>query len=139
MRVNLFAPFYITRAAVPLLPPGSSLLYTVSPLAVTPLENALDYQSSKAALRTFLAGVALQVGPFGIRVNGVAPGLTYTPFPVANGDTMEEIERFVGSLPLGRMTQPVEISPLFVALADPVFSYTSGSVFGAHGARSCVW
>lgn len=137
--MNLYASFFITRAAVPLLLPGSSLLYTVSPLATTPLENALDYQASKAALRTLIQGVAMQVGSLGIRVNGVAPGLTYTPFPVANGDTVEDVVEFGRPLPLGRLTQPVELSPLYVSLADEALSYTSGSIFGGHGARSGVW
>lgn len=86
-----------------------------------------------------MSSVAMQLAPFGIRSNAVAPGAIYTSFLLANGASAQNVTELGGMLPFGRIGQPVEVSPLFVALADEAFSYTSGSVFGVHGAERGIW
>ena len=102
---------------------------------LAPTLNALAYSASKAALTSFMSSVAGQLAPFGIRANAVAPGAVYTSFPFVNSASAQNLTDLGATLPFGRIAQPVEVSPLFVALADPALSYTSGSVFGAHGAE----
>ena len=104
-----------------------------------PTMNALPYAASKAALRHLMSGIAMQLAPFGIRSNAVAPGAIYTGFLHDNGASVENLTSLAGSFPFGRIGQPVEVSPLFVALATDDLSFTSGSVFGAHGAEAGVW
>jgi NAD(P)-dependent dehydrogenase (short-subunit alcohol dehydrogenase family) len=80
-----------------------------------------------------IRSLALQLAPKGIRVNGVAPRGTYTPFLSAQGATTEDFAQIAEMLPLRRIAQPVEISPMWVHLADPYSTYVSGEVFAAAG------
>src|SRR5688572_16508067 len=114
-------------------------VYMSSGQGTVPTPNALPYAASKAALRSLMSSVAMQLAPYGIRSNAVAPGAIYTSFPFANGASALNMTQLGATLPFGRIGQPVEVSPLFVALADEAFSYTSGSVFGVHGAERGVW
>ncbi|KAI1085327.1 oxidoreductase [Whalleya microplaca] len=132
-RTNVFAPFFLTRAAVPLLPRGGSIIFTASGIVSNPEAGAVDYGSSKAAVTHMLRSLAIQLVPQGIRVNGVAPELTYTPFLATCGFTTENITTFAAARPYGRLVQPAELAPLYVSLADPLGTYTSGSIYSGTG------
>ena len=133
MRTNVYAPFFVTRAAAPLMPPGSSIIFTASGVAERPAADMVDYAASKAALVSFTKSLAQQLFSYGIRVNAVAPGLTYTPFLSTSGETTESISGVAAVVPAQRIEQPVELAPLYVALAEGVNSYASGSVYSANG------
>lgn len=92
------------------------------------------YCASKGALRNFVNGAASELIKKGIRVNGVAPGYTYTPLLVYGNFREDEVDGLVSKLqPEGRIQQPAELAPLYVTLADNQASYVCGSVFGSHG------
>ena len=132
-KTNVYAPFFITRAAVPIMPPGSAIVFTASGVAARPPPGLLDYAATKAVLVSFTKSLALQLFSYGIRVNAVAPGLTVTNFLSSQGDNTESIRMVGAETPAGRMEQPVELAPLFVVLAESSSSYTSGSVYAAGG------
>jgi NAD(P)-dependent dehydrogenase (short-subunit alcohol dehydrogenase family) len=102
-------------------------------MADNPQAAVLDYGASKAALTHLTTGIARQLIPQGIRVNAVQPALTYTPLLATMGFT-NEILAEVGRRSLyGRLEQPAELAPLYVSLADPSGTYTSGNVYTAGG------
>ncbi|PTB53675.1 hypothetical protein M431DRAFT_495644 [Trichoderma harzianum CBS 226.95] len=125
--------FEQTLAAAPLLPPGSSLIFTASDVAVGGNARLVDYAATKAMLVSFTRSLALQLWPFGIRVNAVAPGGTLTNFLTTQGETTESINGAVSLTPGGRLAQPVEVAPTYVDLAEGINSFASGSVYGANG------
>lgn len=131
LRTNLYAPFFINRAAVPFLPPGSSILFTTSGTAINPLPYGWEYSGSKAAVNAMAVGLARQLIPLGIRVNAVAAGLVYSPFLLTEGYTTELMFEAIGRQAADHVAQPVEIAPLFVNIVDDSLTYTSGSVWGA--------
>lgn len=134
MKVNLYAFFHIIQAAVPLLPPGSSIVVTDSVAGLISVQGSVAYAASKAALRSLISGVSAEVIKQGIRVNGVAPGYTYTPLLVFGGLTLEDLNTQVPTLePIGRVQQPAELAPVYVTLADDQLSYGTGSIYGSHG------
>lgn len=108
---------------------------TSSGAVFNPAGHVTLYGSSKAALTHLVASSAQQLVPQGIRVNGVAPSLMYSPFLPTNGFTDEMIQLGVGTLPYGRMLQPVEAAPFYVDLADPTRTYASGEIIEVGGAR----
>ncbi|KAH7139761.1 hypothetical protein B0J13DRAFT_624580 [Dactylonectria estremocensis] len=135
-QVNVFAPLWLTRAAVPLMSPGSSIIVTSSGLAAHPVATSVLYGSSKAAITHTIRSLAQQLLPLGIRVNGVAPPLTYTPFLAAGGFTTEHLTASARFLPLGRLAQPVEVAPHWVDIADPTKTYMSGEVVAVLGGEA---
>lgn len=100
----------------------------------SPLSTAVDYGASKAAIAHMVRSLALQLVEQGIRVNGIAPGFTYTPFIVSGGYTTETMNSVADAMPFGRMEQPVELAPLYVNVAEPDKTFVSGEVFAAAGA-----
>ncbi|KAG6365882.1 hypothetical protein INS49_000058 [Diaporthe citri] len=131
MKVNVYANFHITQAAAPLLPPGSSIVVTDS--------GSVAYSASKAALRSFISGAAAELIKQGIRLNGVAPGYTYTPLLVYGGLTPEDLNAQIPvGEPIVRVQQPAEIAPVYVALADDQLSYGTGSICGSHGGWAAI-
>jgi NAD(P)-dependent dehydrogenase (short-subunit alcohol dehydrogenase family) len=135
MKVNLYANFHIIQAAAPLLPPGASIVVTDSVAGLIPVQGSVAYAASKAALRSMINGVGGELIKQGIRINGVAPGYTYTPLLVYGGITLEDLDAQVPVLePIGRVQQPAEIAPVYVTLADDQLSYGTGSIYGSHGA-----
>jgi NAD(P)-dependent dehydrogenase (short-subunit alcohol dehydrogenase family) len=132
-QVNVFASFYLVRAAAPLLPPGSSIIFTSSGMARRPHGAAVDYAATKAALVSMAQTLGLQLGPQGIRVNAVAPGLTATNFLTSHGLTTENADTIAGTLPLGRIAQPAELAPVYVMIAEGISSQSTGSVYGVNG------
>jgi NAD(P)-dependent dehydrogenase (short-subunit alcohol dehydrogenase family) len=134
-KTNVYALFWITKAAVPHMPPGSAIVNTTSVNAYDPSENLLDYSMTKGAIMIFTKALAKQLAKQGIRVNGVAPGPIWTPLQVSGGQTQEKLVQFGGDTPLGRPGQPAELATVYVELASADASYITGQVYGASGGR----
>ncbi|MES2712116.1 MAG: SDR family oxidoreductase [Pseudomonadota bacterium] len=133
MKTNVYAPFWIIKAAVPHMPPGSTIIATTSEQAYDPSPELYDYAQTKAANMNAVKSLAKQLASRGIRVNGVAPGPIWTPLQVSGGATMEKLESFGGSTPMGRPGQPAELASIYVQLAAADASYATGQVYGAAG------
>jgi NAD(P)-dependent dehydrogenase (short-subunit alcohol dehydrogenase family) len=131
--VNVFAMFWITKAAIKHMPRGAAIINTTSIQAYQPSEGLLDYASTKAAIANFTHGLGKQLAPKGIRVNGVAPGPIWTPLQPSYGQPLEKLVKFGQNTPLGRAGQPAELAPTYVFLASQESSYITGEIIGVTG------
>jgi NAD(P)-dependent dehydrogenase (short-subunit alcohol dehydrogenase family) len=133
MKTNIYAPFWIIRAALPHLNPGVVIIGTASEQAYDPSPHLYDYAQTKAATVSYVKSLAKQLAPKGIRVNGVAPGPIWTPLQVSGGTSMEKLEKFGSQAPMGRPGQPAELASIYVQLAASDASYATGQIYGAAG------
>lgn len=130
---NVFAMFWITKAAVPHMPAGASIINTTSIQSYQPSPGLLDYASTKGAITSFTKSLAKMVAEKGIRVNAVAPGPIWTPLQPSHGQPPEKLKEFGQQVPLGRPGQPAELAPSYVFLASQESSYITAEVIGVTG------
>ncbi|MCQ6258454.1 SDR family oxidoreductase [Pseudomonas hefeiensis] len=133
MKTNIYAMFWICKAAVPLMPAGATVINTASIQSYDPSATLLDYATTKAAIVAFTKALAGQVISKGIRVNAVAPGPIWTVLQPSGGQPQEKIPTFGSQVPMKRPGQPAECAPLYVLLASQESSYITGEVFGVTG------
>ena len=132
-RTNVHAMFWLCKAALPLMPPGATIVNTTSIQGYQPSEFLLDYASTKAAIVAFTHALAKQVAEKGVRVNAVAPGPVWTPLQTSGGQPQEKIPELGTKVPLGRPGQPAELAPIYVLLASQESSFVTGEVYGVTG------
>jgi NAD(P)-dependent dehydrogenase (short-subunit alcohol dehydrogenase family) len=134
-RTNVYAMFWICRAALPRLQAGASIINTASIQAFDPSPNLLTYSPTKAAIVNFTKGLSQVAMKQGIRVNAVAPGPVWTPL-IPSTMPQEKVKSFGEHTSLGRAAQPVELAPLYVFLASNEARYVTGEVYGATGGQT---
>ena len=133
LKTNLYAMFWITKAAEPHLQPGAAIINTASVQAYEPSDNLLDYATTKAGIVAFTKALAKQMIKKGVRANVVAPGPFWTVLQPSGGQPQEKVEHFGEQSQLGRPGQPIEIAPVYVLLASQEASYITGEVYGVTG------
>lgn len=131
--INVFSLFWIVKEALPLLPPGATIITTASIQAYQPGKELLDYAATKSAIIAFTRALAKQVASKGIRANAVAPGPFWSALQITGGQLDEKIPEFGQNTPLKRAGQPVELAGVYVLLASPESSYTTAEVYGVTG------
>lgn len=134
MKTNIYAMFWLTKAALAHMEPGASIINTASIQGYQPSPQLLDYATTKAGILNFTKGLAQQLAEQGIRVNAVAPGPIWTPLIPATMDA-EKVESFGEDTPMGRAGQPAELAPAYVFFASQESSYITGERLGVTGGK----
>ena len=135
MKTNLYAMFWLTKAALAHLEPGATIINTASIQGYEPSFQLIDYATTKAGILTFTKALAQQLAEKGIRVNAVAPGPIWTPLIPATMPA-EKVEQFGADTPLGRAGQPAELAPAYVFFASQESSYITGERLGVTGGKT---
>ena len=133
-KTNIYAMFWLVKAALPHMPEGGSIINTCSIQAYQPSPTLLPYSSTKGAIISFTKGLALEVVQYGLRANSVAPGPVWTPIIPASMPA-DTVSGFGGTSPMGRPAQPAELAPAFVFLASQEASYINGETLGVTGGK----
>ena len=136
-RVNIHAMFYLTKAAVPHMKPGSAIINTASINADSPSPSLLAYATTKGAIQNFTAGLAQLLAEKEIRANAVAPGPIWTPL-IPSTMTGDRVKNFGKQVPMQRPGQPAELATAYVMLADPLSSYVSGATIAVTGGKPII-
>lgn len=132
-KTNIYAMFWLCKAAVRHLPAGASIINTTSIQSYQPSPGLLDYASTKGAITSFTKGLSGMLIEKGIRVNAVAPGPIWTPLQPSHGQPKEKLAAFGEQSPIGRAGQPAELAPTYVFLASQESSYITGEIIGVTG------
>jgi NAD(P)-dependent dehydrogenase (short-subunit alcohol dehydrogenase family) len=135
--VNIHAMFYLTKAAVPHMKPGSAVINTASVNSDMPNPILLAYATTKGAIQNFTGGLAQMLAPKGIRANAVAPGPIWTPL-IPSTMPEDAVRNFGKQVPMQRAGQPAELATAYVMLADPSSSYTSGTTVAVTGGKPFI-
>jgi NAD(P)-dependent dehydrogenase (short-subunit alcohol dehydrogenase family) len=133
-KVNIHAMFYLTKASVPHMKPGSCIINTASINSDAPNPTLLAYATTKGAIHNFTAGLAQMLADKGIRANAVAPGPIWTPL-IPSTMSGDKVKNFGKQVPMQRPGQPVELATAYVMLADPLSSYVSGATIAVTGGK----
>lgn len=136
-RVNIHAMFYLTKAAVPYMKNGGSIINTASINSDSPSPNLLAYATTKGAIQNFTAGLAQMLAEKKIRANAVAPGPIWTPL-IPSTMPEEKVKNFGKQVPMQRPGQPAELQTAYVMLADPLSSYVSGATIAVTGGKPII-
>ena len=136
-RTNIYAMFYLSKAALPHMRPGGAIINTTSIQSYQPNPILLAYATTKGAVTNFTKALAQDVAKQGIRVNAVAPGPIWTPL-IPSTIPPEKVKTFGQDTPLGRAGQPAEVAPIFVLLASQAGSYITGQIYGVTGGEPLI-